>query len=283
MQMLITSALLTICTDIGRIDTACLPQESLMELFIQDFDDFDIAKDEKGNFYPITCWWGLKFDSHFNLISIDFDHDDCETDIHALAGFRERRTILTGSFAKDGSVNFRFVPPTVTTLIVTGIDLEGELCTADLPDGLENLSVHKNCLKSTFSTADLPQPLVSMRISENHFFGSFALESLPKAIITVNARENDFSGKLKLSTLRHGIKQLDLSKNEFSGVLSLCGVPESLTYLAVRANSFDHSDIYIDRKCPVDLIILDHIFSNRVFFQDGSKYDGNAITFVSHG
>ena len=278
-----TSALLTICTDIGRIDATCLPHQSLMELFIQDFDDVDIAKDEEGNFFPIELWWGLKFDSHFYLISIDFDFQDCETEIHAFSGNGERRTILTGSFAKDGSVNFRFVPPTATTLNVTGLELEGELCTADLPDGLENLSVHKNCLKSTFSTADLAQTLVSMRISENHFFGSFALESLPKAIITVNARENNFSGELKLSTLRHGIKQLDLSKNEFSGVLSLCGVPESLTYLAVRANSFDHSDIYIDRKCQVDLIILDHIFSNHVFFPDGSKYDGNEITFVSYG
>ena len=72
----------------------------------------------------------------------------------------------------EGSVNIRFLPPSVTLLHLVHQNLGGTLDTAEIHSNLISLKLWENVLDGSFVTGRLPQSIVSLDIGGNIFSGS---------------------------------------------------------------------------------------------------------------
>ena len=150
--MLSLSALLQTAESIGlgRFDKLCISEQSRIELFVENFTDVDIAKDDSGNFLDISAWSIFDFDSHgdkIQSICIRPDQEDLEELFLGYSSHSDaegsNRSITSSCFGPGGLVDFQYVPPTLQSLEIEDCELRGTLDTASLPASLRVLQVNR--------------------------------------------------------------------------------------------------------------------------------------------
>ena len=274
--MVSLSALLQTADPIGagRFDKLCISEQSRIELFVENFTDVDIAKDDAGKFLDISAWSILEFDNEkIQSICIRPDHADREEfflgDSSDEDAAMANRSITSSCFAPGGLVDFQYVPPTLQSLEIEDCELRGTLDTASLPASLRVLQVNRNQLKGPFDTKSLPQEIRTVNISSNKFSGSLVIEALPSRIENFNASKNNFSGAINLCELPISLCSLLIHDNALSGKLEMRNVPKTLGSVMVHMNEFDTEAAVIDAQHAFRTLMVPIDFMNKIFDADG--------------
>ena len=258
--------LLSAADPTGRFDRLSIPQQSLMEMLVQDYKDAEIIQYANGEIADIHDWSILQFDDKDNITSINID----VSNIDFISLFEAvRRSITRSSFICDGSIDFKYLPPTLVDLTIIGMRLFGKLETSGLPQDLQTLDIHSNNLDGQFDVAGLPRKLTSVNISSNKLSGSLCMESLPNALKVFKARKNNFSGKICLNKLPPELEILNLVENSLCGPLELRNVPCTLQEVELQQNNFDCEKIIFDVNHDMKLFKVDDVFIGSIVDADG--------------
>ena len=199
---------------LGRLDPSLLPEQSLMEIFVDGFQNKTMFQDEHGNYTDCHTWDSLKI---YNGVITQVAINDNDNPL-------------------EGSMNMRFLPSSVTLLRLVRQKLGGQLDTAQIPWSLISLELWDNALDGSFKTQGLPQSIVKVNIERNKFSGSLHLDALPRGMQKFVACRNALSGSLNFTELPQTLLHLDLEQNPFSGVADLSSLPDSLTVLLISSN-----------------------------------------------
>ena len=267
---------LTADFSLGRFDKNSMPQQTLIEMLVQDFKDVKIAKDEEGNFHDIEKWCIFKFNADGQVAEINIDVCDSEMGFYHIYN-NYIRSIATGCFSEGGTIDFQYVPSTVTSLIICEMEFEGTLETKDLPAGLLKLSLTENKIAGTFSISDLPSKIDYVSIRSNHFEGSLDIESLPGSVTVFEASQNHFSGTVNLNNLPRALRSLVLSDNELTGSLELRNAPITLKEVSLRGNNFHGEKLIVDALQKFKYFVVDSFFKGKVVSADGSPFNDGVI------
>ena len=230
-------------SSIGRFDTQSLPQQTLMEILVENLTDVGIAKDASGCFIDIKGWSILSFDVEDNVTEIRMDADNAEMRFDFFDDVKIPRSIASGCFEEGGSIDLRFTPSTVHSLSISFMGFTGTLETQTLPHGLTELLINANQFFGPFDIKGLPPGMQEAHIQKNHFEGALLVEYLPEQISIFNASANRFHGTVNLTKLPHGIEELYLSMNTFHGDIRLSNIPSALRKVRLHGNDFTFADI----------------------------------------
>uniref|UniRef100_A0A7S4NZS2 Leucine-rich repeat protein n=1 Tax=Paramoeba aestuarina TaxID=180227 RepID=A0A7S4NZS2_9EUKA len=192
---------------LGRVDSARLSEQTLMELLIADIEGIDSFRDSNGDFLDIHQWKGLKLNNARQSV----------TEIHF-------QLLFNRFFSHGGSIALKYIPLNVQVFKIAKNQLTGECDTLCLPRGLLTLGIAQNQLSGEFSLKNLPPRIQKVYISENSFHGTLDLPALPETVERFMADSNSFTGCLDFSALPEHLLTLSLGANSFD---------ESVDYSAV--------------------------------------------------
>ena len=267
---------------IGRCDEHSLTDQARMELLMIGAQDVKRLQDDQGDFLDACEWSGVRCDSDFHVVSIDFDNTDylrrCMAQLLTFVDDADRELGLD----PYGSIDLRWIPATVVDFRVSGLAFEGSVNTALLPRELRQFTVTNNKLGGEFRIDDLPGDLEIARISNNSFSGGLNLPALPRFIVSFDAGSNKFSGKLNFAKLPAFLKVLDLRKNDFAGTVRIPFVPPKMRMLDISHNFFEGECVTI-AEIPeaMDRFAVDDGFQGHVVDLDGKVWVKACIVFES--
>ena len=118
---------------LGRLDPCVLNTQAMLEMFIDGVKDKSKFQDEHGNYLEISEWPTLEFDDDGNPTAFSYlgtPHED--------------------ALPLGGSVRFRFLPASITKIMLSQNELEGTLDTNDLPRNLISFSIPYSRGRQTF-------------------------------------------------------------------------------------------------------------------------------------
>ena len=217
-------ALTSHCADssLRRLDYAAVSQMALLELFIEGIDN----KERIGGYveYPdnISEWEGLTFNDTNEVTEIDWE-----------------------SHGFEGSLALKWLPFSVTELLLFQNTLSGSIDLASLPDKMEELDLSCNSFTGEIDLCFLPDSLIILDLSNNMLSGTVDLEDLPKSLMKLYLYQNAFTGNINLTSLPDDMEELSLSQNDFSGEIDFSSLSDKLARLniaetnisgAIRAN-----------------------------------------------
>ena len=257
-------------SSLGRFEAWSLPQQPQMEYVFAQLDDVVIAKDDCRNFLDIHCWSILTFDANDKVDSITI-HQHLRFDYL-------NKTIRTHEFGPGGTLNFDFVPESVTLIDITNSRYSGTVSTGRLPPGLLVLRINGNKFHGEFDTKALPKEIQIIVIANNAFHGSLAMDSLPNSVEEFYASLNGFSGELNLSALPPKLSTLYLTDNNFRGKLVMRNVPETLEQVCLNNNAFDRDRMVIASRSFV-YFRVDAEFRGNIFSPDGVQFTPEGLHF----
>ena len=204
MYSIFASAHALICTDIpglSRLDATSLPQQTLMELLVQDIST-DKFKNADGDHLEACKWPAVSC----NLAK------DVETISFAL--------YCQAFFPDSGTIHLDYIPHTVKTFIVSTNNLEGTCDTWSLPREMTVFLAHSNRLHGSFDLAGLPRDLFALSIAQNRFSGGLSIGDLPPQLTKFNAECNFFSGSLDLEKLPETLSNFTVDRDRFEADFS---------------------------------------------------------------
>ena len=196
---------------LSRVNPLLLPEETLLEMF------FD----------------GVENKDHLDFTNERFfirDHTTAVTSIWITPSFNRRPLY--------GSVNFAFLPQTVTVISLRGNVLQGPLDVERWPAALCSVSLEKNEFSGDLRAEKLPRDLIILNLHRNKLVGSVDMGALPPKLEELRLDDNELAGTVDTRALSRALRTLSLSKNNFSGLFSLDGLPEGLIVLHIASNNF---------------------------------------------
>mmetsp|Transcript_26401 Transcript_26401/g.41088 ORF Transcript_26401/g.41088 Transcript_26401/m.41088 type:complete len:268 (-) Transcript_26401:47-850(-) len=217
--MLIGPRIMISVDSVGRVDKSSFSQQTLMELLIDGVTEnkYKVCGkvDEPED---ITVWNGVKMNTA-----------------------QEVTDILWTSMGLAGSLQFQWLPPTVTSFVMSGV------------------SYGRGRMSGSIDLTVLPGSLRVLQLNNNEFSGGIALDQLPEALQTLDVYTNSLTGTLNLKELTGCLETLNLSRNLFTGTVCLTKFPRSLRWLALSQN----------KLCgPVDLTQLPDGMTNLYLFKN---------------
>ena len=251
---------------IGRVDVHTLPQETLMELLVENFAHTMpiIASARDHQYIPVRSWNGVHFAPNGNIATIDWS-------------FSQYGHFLTCAFDKGGSIDFQFIPQSVLDFRINNMELHGTVDTSCLPPRLKRFAVRTNQLKGAFSLKGLPETIESLNISSNRMEGSLDLENCPQKAIYLRAKDNNFSGTLDFSNVSVSLKELDLSMNKFYGPIDVSNIAHALQFFWLEKNEFRDEVITLGDALPSYTLSADlGAFTQITQEGDTCTYEWNA-------
>ena len=138
---------------LGRVNKASLPQQTLMELFIQGAEIAERYKDADGEFTDCTQWAEVELDAEGNVAQFD----------------AMRESFWTYLEHSGGTVCFNAAPETMQVLSIVYFDIAGTIETKMLPRMLTTLEVQTNRLSGTFDCSSLPPSMQVINVHHNEF------------------------------------------------------------------------------------------------------------------
>ena len=202
---------------LGRFDHHALSDQQLIELMFADLTPEAKAQflDANGDFLNVCSWNGVSCseDDEF-VILIQFNF----------------------FVSIEGSVNFRYVPPSASYVEIRLQTIPGTLEVATLPPKLRSLILVNNKLYGTINFAQLPCNLIEFDIAGNEFTGECNLTALPETLQVLKANNNRLGGSLALNCLPSDLIDLDLSENMFVGEIELNSLPKGMQSLFLSMN-----------------------------------------------
>ena len=138
---------------LGRLDPSVLPEQCLMEIFVEGFQNKTKFQDKNGHFTDCHDWNGT----------------------HVIDGVITPLAINDYKNPLEGSLNVRFLPSTVTLLRLVDQKQGGQLDTAEIPWNLISIELCENSLDGSFITEGLPQSILLVNIDGNNFCSTLDL------------------------------------------------------------------------------------------------------------
>ena len=190
-------------SSLGRVDRESLPQQTLMEMVIEEITNKEKICGDVDEPKDIEEWKGMIVEDG-EVIGIDWS-----------------------DYGLRGSVHLEWLPSAVRKFVVRWNYLTGTLDWA-VPTSMKWLDLGHNLFDGSICLEALPEKMEYLSIPNNELSGSLNLASLPDTLAEFNAGENKFSGSVDLTQLPAALTQLDLSENKLSanptkGHLSVVG------------------------------------------------------------
>ncbi|KNH03899.1 leucine-rich repeat protein [Perkinsela sp. CCAP 1560/4] len=200
------------CADdgIGRFDTSMLSQQILMEIFIFALDNVEDICGSREKPTEVCTWKGIKC------------NDDGKVEAF---GWAYRYADGTGT------MDFKFLPRSMTRLNRPFNALSGKIDLADLAENMGYLRICSNELNGTLHLDDLHALMKKVICSKNAFTGEISLKRLPKCLNSLDLSIHKLKGTVCLTSLPPDLESLHLDRNTFEGSLDLTRLPQSLGVL----------------------------------------------------
>ncbi|KNH02448.1 leucine-rich repeat protein [Perkinsela sp. CCAP 1560/4] len=246
--MLASSFLSVDPISLARPDKDSMPQQTLMEILVGDFDDKQCFRDEKGDFYAACSWDGVKCTSDDEVYYIDWDLDPGLD----LLG-------RDGPVHQGGLIDLHWIPSNVTKFSIPLLDLSGSIDTCSLPEKLVSLVINDNIFKGKFNIAELPRKLRKANVARNWLCGSLDLSRLPQSLEVFHASDNEFSGTIDLRSLPVSLQKFSLEGNHLSGFLDLRYLPRTIIYCHFGENDFQQDVVvFSSERTNIRYLALDN-------------------------
>ena len=206
-------------TNLSRVNVASLPEQTLMELFVDGFERKNLFQDRDGAYTDCHTWIPVHVTSGavFQFVTRCSD--------------RERPLC--------GELRVKYLPQTVFNLDLTKQCLYGPLDTSELPPALVYLVLGENSLTGSFKTECLPPLLICVFIPGNNFSGTLNLSALPENLTTFSAERNAFVGKVDFSSLPVTLKWLNISHNAITGSIKGAKMPTAIQSLMTEGTAVE--------------------------------------------
>jgi len=258
-------------TILSRPDKSTLPQQTLMELLVAEFDDKEAFRDSDGYFTDIADWVGVTVSDASEVTDInwekemgfglfgDDDDDDALDDL--------------GIPKPGGSIDLSLVPPTVIDLLIPDLKLHGTIDTFALPRSLSTIDLDGNNFHGTFAAKGLPSGIDSIYIGNNRLSGTFDIAALPRKLGVVSLAKNMFGGTLSLKDFPPDLQFAVFIDNQFHGPVDLSVLPKRLYNLRLEGNNFAFPNPLIVPSKSVNVCILDEEGVHDVVTTEGVKLE----------
>ena len=217
---------------LADLDPTFLSDTARMEISFNDIKYKKLFKDENGNQLDIEEWECLEIeDGKVTAIK----HNMGETDDNQ----NERL---------GGSINFGFLPHSITDIYLQGNEIEGIFYPQRLPPELRGINMYQNKLEGSLDFASFPRKIQNISLGENWLSGSVDLTVLPDDLEYLYLNNNKFLGSVNMLKLPKSLKELSLEGNAFIGEINLTQLQQSLDYLDLSENQL--SGIVDFQKSP---------------------------------
>ena len=245
---------------LGRFGTLAMPDQTLMELLVQNLNE-DLSeryRDANGAFLDVCEWDDIECDAEGNVTGVCFNEiqdefgDKIPIDLRWLPSTVTELSMYEVNFG--GTVNTRDLPRSLKRFRVLMAAFEGTFDLSGLPEGFTHLFLNSSAFEGSLDLAHMPESVVKFEVSCNEFLGSIDLTSLPPALKILDLSENNFTGSVDFSSLPLTLRSLYLSYNKLSGEVNLSSLPDVLTAINLRHNLFTGTavvDLQIERSVNV--------------------------------
>ena len=150
---------------LSRADFFAMPQQTLMEMMIEDIPEKNRYQDNDGGYRDIEDWDGLQFTSDGKVRMIQW------------------RDYMGSNFPAGGTIYLKWLPKTVDEFAVTGSNLEGTVDLAIIPEVMKRLYLQRNLLSGTIDLTCLPDSMTTLILHGNQFTGTISLTKLPPKML----------------------------------------------------------------------------------------------------
>ena len=223
--MCIFTIILTVDTNLGRVNYSSFSDQTLMEMLIGDLDDETKKKyqDSEKMYLDVCKWDCVKCDDDGNVIAINPKGD------------------------VKGSLQLSYIPPKVREFDASYKGLTGPADLAYLPQSLEELYLDNNKLAGSVDLGNLPQNMHTLYLDSNKLTGSIKLSNLPKNMQGLFLHCNAFSGSIELTNLPQSLLSLTFNSNELTGSFIATNLPPKLEKIEAGYNLFSATAV-VDAK-----------------------------------
>ena len=207
---------------LGRLDYASLSTQALMEIFIEGIENREIICGNAEEPADVDQWKGFEYveeqtaDAGEKLINIDWYYLDLV-----------------------GTIDLRWLPPNIYSIIIDDSQLSGSRNLAALPPSIQRLEFTTNAFSGEIDLCHLPAKITIVFLSVNQLSGSINLEKLPTSMQELHLSKNRFTGTVCLRHLPPNFVGLSVRGNELSGTLDLTRLPVMMKYLSIEENNFE--------------------------------------------
>ena len=211
---------LSVDPSIGRVDYSLMSDQTLMELFVDGFDEETKKKyqDNEGMYLDVCQWPQVECDDGERVIEIGAD---C-------------RYI-------SGSIQLCYVPAKVRALNLKPpwtSKLTGSVDLTCLPEGMQTLRLNDHQLSGEIDLTQLPVRMCNLELKDNQLTGEIDLTHLPGSLSRLFLTSNQLSGKVDLTHLPYGMVYLHLENNQFAGSLVINSLSNGI-YINAQGNHFN--------------------------------------------
>jgi len=231
-------------SNLGRINKASLPQQTLMEILTQELSGNGFFQEVGGGYRDIRTWTGVAV-SDGDVVSIDWRHEEN-------VAARPWSNILS----KFGSIDLQWIPSTVRVFDIGNLALRGSVVTSSLPRGMESFNLAGNNFFGDFFLGGLPDMLKRCHVNNNELTGSLQLENLPRGLLQVSLSANRFWGTINLTKLPDGMTRCLLGDNALSGTVDLTHLPNGLKTLTLGKNDFEGETDFSELPRSLQFLIV---------------------------
>ena len=249
--MNLLAVFLSVDPSLGRVDYDSFSDQTLMEMFIDGFDDETKKKvqDNERMYLDVRKWFCVSCDNFDRVVKV-------------CASFHQIR----------GQLQISFLPPKVKQFQFPGRGVEGSADLTHLPQAIEYVNLHQNELTGSIDLTQLPRRIWLLFLDCNRLSGSVDLTQLPDSIKDLNLSNNQFSGSIDLKHLPEVTRELCLHGNQFSGSFIAKNLPPS-PYCRIDANGNRFSAIAVVESGAKPAIDLYKSGVTSVVDENGNKRD----------
>ena len=208
-------------TDLGRLDSAALPDQQMMELLIGGLpDSFQKEfRDKNGLFTAVSTWGFVKCDENTeNVLSVRIFHKK-------MGGTLDLKYVPRGvqdvevQAAVSGSLDTAALPDTLLNFSLYNTNFAGSVDFCTLPRALRSFYLLSANCSGTCDFSALPRKLRVLCLPRNRFQGSVALVNLPETLAEIDLKNNCFDGELRVVQLPPCVRMCDISRNTFTSLV----------------------------------------------------------------
>ena len=247
--MVIPQQIFLFCVDstLGRVDCRSLSDQTLMEMFFEDFDEEvkERYKDNEGMYLDVREWPCVTCDDDGRVVEIS------------------ARGLL------NGSLQLCYIPPKVQSLSLLSKQLTGSIDLTHLPADMKELQLSVNRFSESIDLTLLPESMENLSLHNNRLTGTIDLTKFSKSMKNLFLNNNRFEGEIDLKKLPEGMFSLYLQENLFSGSFIATNLPPSLMQLGANGNQF-HSIAVVDAQTRC-FINITHCGVTSVVDENGNE------------
>ena len=242
-QMCAFALFLSVDPSLGRVDLSLLPDQTLVEMLFEGFDD-DTKKanqDSDGMYLDVCEWSCIKCDNDARVIEINIDGGMANGSLELCYVPPKMKVFRITSWYKrhlTGSVDLTQLPDGMQKLCCSSTELKGEIDLEHLPKGMVNLSLENNQLTGEIILTHLPDGMQRLLLNNNQFTREIDLTRLPAGMKFLSLENNQFTGQIDLTHLPDGMFKLFLNNNQLSGEVDLAHLPGGMCRLYLQNNEF---------------------------------------------